>query len=258
MICIVMLVMFAATAGAAIQTLQVQNGLTVGGSTYSSTESLWMRSDGSGINNAMLRVGYQTDSTGIKRSLIRFNYLDDKYHGVDVGFADYQIVGARLILTTDTAFEGTGYCELRVLDSTDEGWTEMYTTWNLKRTDLSQSWVGGPGVGTNYGDVLDTVRWINPGGNAGPTLTPLTFDITGAGIDVIKNWVSGNDTSASFILKADVESGSTSNYVDFYSEAFNTTPGYRPMLEINIVLTIIPEPATMIILCLGGLLIRRK
>ncbi|MHB9071453.1 MAG: hypothetical protein ACYC54_13935 [Sedimentisphaerales bacterium] len=264
MICVVVLVMFAVTAGAAIQTLQVQNGLTVGGSTYSSTESFWMRSgDGIGINNSMLRCGFQAEGWPVgvvdtERSLIRFNYLDNQYHGVDVGFEDYQIVGARLILTTRTASEGSGVAELRILGDSDEEWTESHSTWLLRRNDTvpTQQWAGGTGAGSNYGPVVDTFAWHPIGGNSMDNWS-MVFDITGDAINVVKDWVSGNDTTDSFILKAQTETGTGMNYLNIRSEA-DSTMFYRPMLEIDYDLTIIPEPATMIILALGGLLVRRK
>jgi len=261
MICVVVLVMFAVTAGAAIQTLQVQTGLNVGGSTYSGTESFWMRSgDGIGVNNSMLRCGYQNWGDGVidtERSLIRFDALSH-WAGVDLGFTASQIVGARLTIVTRSGFAGSGVAELRVLGDSDEEWTESHSTWLLRRNDTvpTQQWAGGTGAGSNYGSVVDTFAWHPIGGNSMDNW-PMVFDIAGDALNVVKNWVSGNDTTDSFMLKAQTETGTIDNYLDMRSETDGTI-SYRPMLEIDYDLTIIPEPATMIILALGGLLIRRK
>jgi len=235
-------------------TIQIYNGGTLpDSSTYQGTTSLWINSGnpdwtGGGVN-ALMRIGYQ--GTAVQRTLIRYTLLDLVYNGVDLGFTADDITAARLIVTTDTFFEGSGDCELRVLNESDEEWFELMTSWNQRRTDIPEDWADGygTGIGTNFGPVIDTISWAN----GEPVSTQMAFDLTGAALDVVKNWVSGNDTTDAFVLKAAVESGTGSDnaYLDMYSEQ----RGYsHPILEI----TYIPEPATMLLLGIGGLLIRRR
>lgn len=234
-----------------LDTIQIQEGLVVAGSTYDGTSTLWIRGDaGDGIVNTMMRVGFQ--GTGVRRGLMRFGQLSH-WAGVDLGFDAADIVSATLTLTTDTAFEGAGTCELRVVGPDDGEWQPGFTTWLKERTDVPLDWESGPGVGTNYSAVIDTVVWTNPGGNSGPTVTPMTFDLTGAALDAVQDWVSGDDTGAGFIFRAEAESGATDAYLDFYSD-LHGTQSYRPLLEI----TYIPEPVSLVVLGLGGLALWRR
>jgi hypothetical protein len=236
---------------ATVQTIAVRNGGALPGGGTASTESFWMRSgDDLGINNVMLRVGYLDDGTGTARSMIRFGGLSH-WAGANLGFTADQIVGARLLITTRTASVGSGDVELRVLGDSDEEWAEMYSKWTLRRTDLSQAWAGGGGAGSNYGSVVDTFNWHPIGGNPMDNWL-MTFDITGSAIDVVKNWVSGNDTTDTFMLKAAIETGSGNNYLNMRGET-DATISYRPVLEIDYDLSV-PEPATMAILGFGGLM----
>ncbi len=226
--------------------LNVQDGLVIDSLTYAGTESNWMREEVPGTaltNNTIMRVGQQ-GAGATRRSVIRFSGLST----LDLGFTSAQIVSARLLLTTDTAFEGAGDAELRVLGASDNNWVENEVSWTNKAT--STPWAGGGGAGANYGGVIDTVSWTTISGNPSPLNTQLAFDLTGDALNVVKGWVDGSNVSASFILRAASESGT--NYVDFYSEDFATTPSFRPMLEITYV---IPEPASMALVGLGGAMV---
>ena len=97
--------------------------------------------------------------------------------------------------------------------------------------------------------MIDTFVWTHEM----PAQTEIVFDITGGGLDAVKNWVSGLDTTDTFMLKSASEAGNVDNYVDMYSET-EATIGYRPVLEIDYA----PVPATVVLLALGGLLVCRK
>ena len=239
--------------GAALaDTIQIYDGGTLpDSSTYEGTTSLWINSGNAdwvgGGTNALMRIGYQ--GTAVQRTVIRYTAINQIYSGVNLGFTAGDITGARLLVTTDTGFGGSGVCELRVLGDSDEEWAELYTSWNKRRTDIPEDWLAGPGsgIGTNFGPVIDTISWTA----GGPASTQMAFDLTGAALDVVKNWVSGGDTTDAFVLKAAAESGTGDAYFDMYSE----DRGYsHPILEISYV----PEPVTMLLLGVGGLLIRRK
>jgi hypothetical protein len=257
LVAVVLVALVATTGFAALQTVSLYNGGALpGGGTYSGTESFWMRSGVDlGNNGVSLRLGYQTD-TGVCRTVIRFDALSH-WAGVDLGFTADKIVGARLLIMTRTASEGSGVAELHVLGDSDEEWTESYSKWSLRRRDTvpTQPWAGGPGAGSNYGPVVDTFAWHPIGGNPMDNWL-MTLDIASSALDVVKNWVSGNDTTDSFMLKAQTETGTSMNYLNMRSETDGTI-GYRPVLQIDYDLTI-PEPATMVILGLGVLLMRRK
>ena len=245
----VLVVVLVLASSVTADVIQIYDGGTLpDSSTYDGTTSLWINSGnpdwtGGGVN-ALMRIGYQ--GTAVQRTLIRYYLVNE-----DLGFTANDIISARLIVTTDTEFEGSGDCEIRVLNESDEEWFELQTSWNQRSTTEPANWADGwgTGIGTNFGPVIDTISWIN----GAPTSTQMAFDLTGAALDVVKNWVSGGDTTDSFVLKAAVESGTgTDNaYFDMYSEQ----RGYsHPILEI----TYIPEPATLILLGLGGLFLRRK
>ena len=237
-------------------TIQIYNGVTLpdgkvyGTDTPAGTESFWMRSpDDIGVNNIVLRVGEQSGDTYVCRTLIRYPFINLVHHGVNLGFDAADITGARLILRTRGLTQGSGTMEMRVLGDSDEEWTDTYSKWSKRRTDLDEDWAGGPGAGSNFGPVIDTVSWTHEM----PQGTQIAFEITGGGLDVVKNWVSGADTTDTFMLKSASEVGNKDDYVDMYSET-EAVIGNRPILEIDY----IPEPATMLLLGVGGLLIRRK
>ena len=184
--------------------LEIQNGLIVEGGVYVGTESTFIDSnepDTSYGLNGVCRVGYQNDGVSVFRSLIRFGQLSH-WVGVNIDIPAEAILSIKLVMTTDSAFAGDGTCELRIVDSSDQDWTEMYCTWNKKRylypSNPDLNWVGGPGLGTNYGSVIDTVSWTA----GGPHNTEMEFDLTGAAFDIVYDWLTGDDTSGTFLLKA--------------------------------------------------------
>ncbi|OHB54206.1 MAG: hypothetical protein A2Y12_17180 [Planctomycetes bacterium GWF2_42_9] len=223
------------SASFAINRITIQDGLTVGSDTYSGTESAWISKANPDTNyglNAICRVGYQNGGTDVYRTLIRFNQLS-MVHDVNLGISTEGIISAKLILTTDSSFEGTGICELRVLGLTDEDWTQMYSTWNTKRTDIVpvEPWSSGAGIGTNLGGVVYSANWAS----GGPTNTQMEFQLTGEALNAVKEWVSGSNTGKTIVLKAASESGSGNNYLDFYSEQNAVNAEYKPKLVINYV-----------------------
>ena len=205
------------STGFALNSITIQDGLTVDSGTYGGTESTW-------LSKANPNTNY-----GFYRTLIRFGQLS-MIEDVNLGINPEGIISAQLILTTDASFEGAGTCELRVLGGTDEDWAQMYSTWNTKRTDLvpTLSWAGGVGFGTNFGAVIDSANWTG----SGPTNTQIEFNLTGEALDAVKAWISGSDTSKTLALKASSESGTGNNYLDFYSEQNAVNSMYKPKLII--------------------------
>jgi len=62
----------------------------------------------------------------------------------------------------------------------------------------------------------------------------MVFELTaGAALDAIRDWASGDNKSATFIIKATSESGTGDNYLDIYSEDNTSVPEYCPRLEIT-------------------------
>ncbi len=232
--------------------LIVRDGETIDSTTYLGTESNWMREDAPNsplLNNSGFRSGEQ-GSGARRRAVLRFSGLST----LDLGFTSGDIASARLLMTTDTSFEGAGTVELRVLGDSDENWVENEVSWNEKASGTA--WAGGGGAGANHGGVIDTVAWSSPSGNPFPTETQLAFDLTGDALAVVKGWVDGSDTDASFFFRTTDESATTGpDYLDFYSED-KTGLGNTvfPTLEI----TYVPEPASLVLLGLGGLMASRR
>lgn len=246
-------------------TMQIQNGLSVAGGTYSGTETTWLHSgspDSTTIGtNTILRVGYQDQSPSdyVFRTLVRFGALSH-FAGVteaQLGFSANDIVGARIKLFASGG-EGSGAAEIHILDSADQDWTESYTNWNWKRwdSDPDQAWSQGPGVGNAYGPIIGSSQAFS---SPTATGTATTFELTGNAdaMQLVKDWFSGADTSGTFFVRATTESGTGNNYFDWKSEQFNTTPSYRPMLEVDYV---VPEPASILTFSLAaaGLLALRR
>lgn len=219
-------------------TLVVQNGQSVAGDPYAGTETSWIHS---GVpndvvgTNPILRIGYQTGGSVRFRSLIRFGQLST-YAGItpeDLGFNPNQITGATLTLYKRGNSVGDGSAELHILDAADQSWTESFTTWNQRRTDLGQAWSQGPGIGNAYGPIVGAAQ---PFDDNDPAVTPITFDLSSnpEAVKLVKDWFTGINTSGTFLLKATAESGAGDVYYDWYSENQNAGNEQRmPKLTVT-------------------------
>lgn len=245
-------------------TLNVQNGLTVAGDPYIGTETAWIHS---GVpnnvvgTNSLIRVGFADDSPDqVYRTVVRFGQLSH-FSGVtpaELGFASTDIVGARVKLYKRDG-EGSGAAQLHILDSVDQNWTESFTTWNNRRTDIGSPaptpWSQGPGIGGAYSSIVGSSQAFS---SANPTGTEMTFELTGnaAAMQIVKDWVSGANTSGTFFLRATTEGGTGNNYYSWYSEQDAGNNALKPMLQIDY--EVIPEPALMGVFCVSAVLMLRR
>ena len=206
-------------------TLDIQEGMTIDSVLYEGTEGTYIQTENPDENrgyNSGLRVGYQYDSFYevfyTFRTLIRFGQLSH-YVDIDLGIDPDTIIGAELILTTDSSFVGDDDVELRIIDPNDQDWYETYCTWNKKRYNFpgypDLDWGGGPGLENTFGPVMDT-EWVK----SAHTNQQKIFELEGDALDIVKDWITGDNTSGSFLLKATNEIGpaGSNNYLDFYSE----------------------------------------
>lgn len=233
------------TASGFADTLTLQNGRTVAGEVYAGTETAWIHSgvpnNVVGLNN-IVRAGYQDGGAQQFRTLIRFGELSH-YAGVTsdlLGFTPDQITGATLTLYKRGNSEGAGTVELHVLDTIDQGWSEGWTTWNHRRTDTNEGWSQGSGIGNAFGPLIGTAQPFNSTQTQG---TPVTFDLTSSpqAMTVLKNWVSGLNTSGTFLLKSTAETGVGNAYTSWYSENQNAgNELLMPMLQITYDLSLDP------------------
>ena len=231
LVCMVAVSLCLTDAGSAKTTI-IQNGLTVDSGIYEGTESTWLSSSAPDTNyglNPICRLGYQSGGSSVFRSIIRFGQLSH-WAGVDTGIAPEAILSAKLVFTSRSGTSGSGTCELRVIDDNDQDWTQLYSTWNKQRTDIGPlDWSGGPGLGSVYGSVIDTVSW-SP---ADPAQTEMEFELTGDALQALKDWLTGDNTSKGFLLKAVDESGTGNNYLDLYSEQTSEGDSLKPKLIIT-------------------------
>lgn len=122
--------------------------------------------------------------------------------------------------------------------------------WNKKWYNTANGdWAGSAGcstAGTDYESTAMSSRTLG-------TTVPAWYEwtISAAGLDVIEDWADGTKANAGFLLRAE---SLRRNFRSNWNGGGNAQ--YRPKLTV----TYTPEPATMVLLGMGGigLLIRRR
>lgn len=212
----------------------------VGG--YGGTEDVSLRSwipwqDHSGTEAYPL-IGRPHDTTYRAREVIRFSNL---------GTLDGPVASAKLRMKVAYTVAWGFDVNLHEVKPANAEWLSGQTSWSYKRNDWSSNynWAGSLGCGTAGTDYvanpMDTVHAVQSDADG----TIYEFDVDAA---LVQQWVDGG-TNAGMILLAD-ESFDIIYHRGFYSAETSSAP--------ELIITTIPEPATMAILAVGGVFVLRR
>ena len=228
------------------------NNIFVAG--YAGTDDNQIMDPGTGFQDAniggrnAIQVGNASSIT-TRRSILRFGGL-----GVMAG-SYASIDAARIILTkvNGPTGGGTDGMEMYAISDNNADWVEGVSqfvvtagesSWNSKAHGTSL-WIGGGGGGT-LGALQDTLLGVS-GNDAANTL--YSFDLDPA---LVNQWITGVNAGVVIkeLLEIDGAGSGTDLQIELGSAEFGGQ-GDRPLLEITY--TVIPEPATLGLFGLGGL-----
>ena len=229
---------------------------------YAGTEDNQIMDPGTGFQDSniggrnTIQIGNASSIT-TRRSILRFT-------GLDVMAGSYSSIdAARIVLRKANAPAGIGTdgMEMYAISDINADWVEGNSqfvvtagesSWNSKAHPTP--WIGGGGGGT-LGSLQDTLPGVS--GND-PVNTFYSFDLDPA---LVNQWITGVNAGVVIkeLLEIDGAGSGTDLQIEMYSSEFGTIADapVRPRLEITY--TVIPEPASVGLLGLGGLalLIRR-
>jgi len=222
---------------------------------YAGTEDNQIMDPGTGFQDAniggrnTIQIGNASPIT-TRRSIIRFG-------GLGVMAGNYaSIDSARIVFrkANGPTGGGTDGIEMYAISDVNAGWVEGNSqfvvtagesSWNS--TDHPNAWIGGGGGGT-LGALQDTLLGVS-GNDAANTF--YSFDLDPA---LVNQWITGVNAGVVMkeLLEIDGGGSGTDLQIEMYSSEFGAIADapVRPRLEITYT---VPEPATLVLLSLGGL-----
>jgi len=230
------------------QTFIFQNGtpITSSGPIYSDAVDLALddpaRNDPTAADQLRVRylngLGFDNE---VHSALIHFDNLDTE-------LADKSVLSASLSLTFQT--DNIAWTEA-VIDiyPVNHSWNTLDADWN--NSDAGQSWEipGARGMPGDRGDLISST-------SMGPRqlfVTQYSDDDTYAfnlDVSVVQSWIDQPVSNNGVIMVMNPNAASDVTF----SSSEDTNINFRPRLEI----VVVPEPATLSLLALGGLVLNRR